>query len=322
MNLANSDAAAAPGRPKQGTAPSGLSPAAPSLPAQGGTGRRVVASGIGLSSAAHEVASVGASRWPSEAIWEAVVPDLPGFTVEVLPQIDSTNSELMRRARVGRMEPVLLVAEQQSAGRGRVGRDWHSDAGSNKGNSSSLTFSLGLPLAPADWSGLSLAVGVSVVQSLHPDLRLKWPNDVWWHDRKLAGILIETASLGDFRYAVVGVGINIREPEATGLSTAPAWLRELLPDVDAPQALLRIAAPLVRAIKAFEGHGFAPIQQRFNQLDALAGVAVTLSDGTVGTALGVDAVGALQVQTAVGLKQITSAEVSVRALASPPYEHL
>jgi BirA family biotin operon repressor/biotin-[acetyl-CoA-carboxylase] ligase len=263
-----------------------------------------------------------AACWPSEAIWEAVAPDLPGFTVEVLPQIDSTNSELMRRARAGRMEPVLLVAEQQSAGRGRVGRDWHSDSGTSKANSSSLTFSLGLPLAPLDWSGLSLAVGVSVVQSLHPDLRLKWPNDVWWHDRKLAGILIETASLGDFRYAVVGVGLNIREPEATGLSTAPAWLRELLPGIDAPLALLRIAAPLVRAIKAFEGHGFAPIHPRFDERDALAGVSVTLSDGTIGTALGVDAVGALQVQTALGLKKITSAEVSVRALAAPPYEHL
>jgi BirA family transcriptional regulator, biotin operon repressor / biotin---[acetyl-CoA-carboxylase] ligase len=291
-----------------------------------------------------------AACWPSEAIWETVVPDLPGFTVEVLPQIDSTNSELMRRARAGRMEPVLLVAEQQSAGRGRVGRQWFSGQATSMGAhaaapgrpkqgtapsggsaahevasvgaTSSLTFSLGLPLAPLDWSGLSLAVGVSVVQSLHPDLRLKWPNDVWWHDRKLAGILIETASLGDLRYAVVGVGLNIREPEATGLSTAPAWLRELLPGIDAPQTLLRIAAPLVRAVKAFEGHGFAPFQQRFNQRDALAGVAVTLSDGTVGTALGVDAVGALQVQTAVGPKKITSAEVSLRALATPPYEHL
>ena len=68
----------------------------------------------------------------------------------------------MRRARAGRTEPVLLVAEQQTAGRGRLGRGWHSGAGD------SLTFSLGLPLAPADWSGLSLAVGVSLAESLHP----------------------------------------------------------------------------------------------------------------------------------------------------------
>src|SRR5450756_917696 len=70
-----------------------------------------------------------AACWPSEAIWETVVPDLPGFTVEVLPQIDSTNSELMRRARAGRLEPVLLVADRQTAGRGRLGRQWFSDVG-------------------------------------------------------------------------------------------------------------------------------------------------------------------------------------------------
>ena len=301
MNVADSGAAAAPGRPKQGTAPSG-------------------------GSAAHEVASVGAIRWPAEAIWEAVVADLPGFTVEVLPQIDSTNTELMRRARAGHLEPVLLVAEQQTAGRGRLGRQWFSEAETSGGTTtSSLTFSLGLPLAPRDWSGLSLAVGVSVVQSLHPDLRLKWPNDIWLNDCKLAGILIETANVGDnpgARYAVVGVGINIKARDATGLATPPAWLQEVLPGIDAPQALLRIAAPLVQAIKAFEAHGFAPFQTRFNDRDALGGLTVALSDGTSGIARGVDGVGALQVQTTHGLQKITSSEVSVRPLAPPPYAHL
>jgi BirA family biotin operon repressor/biotin-[acetyl-CoA-carboxylase] ligase len=323
MNVTDSGAAAAPGRPKQGSAPSG-------------------------GSAAREAASVGAIIWPEEAIWEAVAPGLPGFTVEILPQIDSTNTELMRRARAGRLEPVLLVAQQQTAGRGRLGRDWQSgqetgvaasfaagpppgetapSGGSavrkatSVGATSSLTFSLGLPLAPRDWSGLSLAVGVSVVQSLHPDLRLKWPNDVWLHDRKLAGILIETASLGDLRYAVVGVGINIKPRDASGLATPPAWLQEVLPGVDAAQALLRLAAPLVQAIKAFEARGFAPFQSRFNDRDALDGLAITLSDGTVGVAQGVDGMGALRVQTAQGLTKITSSEVSVRPLSPPTYEN-
>jgi hypothetical protein len=91
-------------------------------------------------------------RWPAEAIWLAAEPLLPGLTVEILPEIDSSNSELMRRCRSGQAEPVLLVAQRQSAGRGRLGRSWHSPPGS------SLTFSFGLPLAPADWAGLSLAV--------------------------------------------------------------------------------------------------------------------------------------------------------------------
>ena len=135
------------------------------------------------------------NQWPAEVIWESVVTDHPGFSVEVLAQIDSTNSELMRRARAGRLEPVLLVAEQQTAGRGRLGRQWFSGTETSVA-ASSLTFSLGLPLAPQNWSGLSLAVGLSIAQSLHPDLRLKWPNDIWWHGRKLAGILLETASQG------------------------------------------------------------------------------------------------------------------------------
>ena len=98
----------------------------------------------------------------------------------------------MRRARAGRLEPVLLVAETQTAGRGRLGRQWHSGARAGE----VLTFSLGMPLRMADWSGLSLAVGVSVAQSLHPSLQLKWPNDVWLQERKLAGILIETDPAG------------------------------------------------------------------------------------------------------------------------------
>ncbi|MBT9507452.1 biotin--[acetyl-CoA-carboxylase] ligase [Rhodoferax sp.] len=278
-------------------------------------------------------------RWPAEAIWEAVEPDLPGFTVEVVPQIDSTNTELMRRARAGQLDPVLLVAEQQTAGRGRLGRQWFSGTEgaqavasgraahevASVGATSSLTFSLGLPLAPQDWSGLSLAVGISVAQSLHPDLRLKWPNDLWLHDRKLAGILIETVSLGDnpgVRYAVVGIGINIREREATGLSTPPAWLAEVLPGIDAPQALLRVAAPLVRTLKAFEQHGFLPFMARFNERDALGGLTVTLSDGLSGVAQGVDGSGALLVHTGQGLKKVTSSEVSVRPVNPPSYEHL
>jgi BirA family transcriptional regulator, biotin operon repressor / biotin---[acetyl-CoA-carboxylase] ligase len=244
-------------------------------------------------------------RWSAEAIWEAVVPMLSGFTVEVLPEIDSTNTELMRRARAGQLDPVLLVAERQTAGRGRLGRQWQSDA-------DALTFSLGLPLQMADWSGLSLAVGVSVASSLHSDLQLKWPNDIWLHDRKLAGILIETATVGAMRYAVIGVGVNVTPREAGDLTTAPAWLQELLPGVDAPQTLLRLAAPLVQAVRQFEAQGLAPFLGLFHARDALAGRDVSLSDGTAGQARGVDGSGALLVHTSTGLKKINSAEVSVR----------
>ena len=279
-------------------------------------------------------------RWPAEAIWQAVVPHLPGFTVEVLPQVDSTNSELMRRCRAASLatlspsalgspeapEAILLVAEHQNAGRGRLGRQWQSQAGA------SLTFSLGLPLQPANWSGLSLAVGVSLAESLEPangkppTLQLKWPNDLWLGQRKLGGILVETASWGDQRYVVIGVGLNVTPPEQdfSAVSTSPdgdpqtlppmpaTSLQALWPGVDAAWALQTVAAPLVQAVLDFEREGFAPFRARFAARDALAGRLVKLSDGTQGTACGVGAHGALSVQTQSGRQEISSLEVSVR----------
>jgi BirA family biotin operon repressor/biotin-[acetyl-CoA-carboxylase] ligase len=258
-------------------------------------------------------------RWPAEAIWEQVAPLLPGFTVEILPEIDSTNTELMRRARAGQIEPILLVAERQTAGRGRLGRGWQSDT---EAGLATLTFSLGLPLEPADWSGLSLAVGLAVVQSLHPALKLKWPNDVWLEERKLAGILIETTSIGDVRYAVIGIGINLLLRASDGLRTPPAALTEVLPAADAPFTLEAVVLPLVRAVQAFEAEGFAGQRAAFHARDLLYGRTVTCTDGTTGIARGVDAGGALLVHTASGPEKISSAEVSVRPAspAAPPVD--
>ncbi len=309
-------------------------------------------------------------RWPAEAIWEAVSPLLPGFTVEVLPTIDSTNTELMRRARNGQCEPTLLVAEQQTAGRGRLGRVWQSgvevsSAGppqaakaplggsaareaASVGALPSLMMSLGLPLAPQDWSGLSLAVGVSVAESLQPVLPplganqparvgLKWPNDLWLGgaagDRKLGGILVETASFvapqaaqavapqtntSTARYVVVGIGINVLPRSPEGMSMPPGSLQEVELGLDAPTALQRIVPPLVAMLQSFAGYGFAPMQPRFAARDVLQGRAVTLSDGHTGTAHGVGDDGALLVHTAGGMQAITSSEISVRPTAVPP----
>ena len=270
-------------------------------------------------------------RWPAEAVWEAVAPLLPGFTVEVLPSIDSTNTELMRRARAGQTEPTLLVAEQQTAGRGRLGRVWQSDVGA------SLMLSLGLPMVPRDWSGLSLAVGVSAAESLQPTLPplepgqpprigLKWPNDLWLSgDRKLGGILVETASFvapqavhpapahgTAARYVVVGIGINVLPRSGEGMSMPPGCLQDVEPGLDAPAALLRIVPPLVAMLQGFEACGFAPVQPRFAARDVLQGRPVTLSDGQTGTAHGVAEDGALLVHTAQGMQTVTSAEISVR----------
>ena len=221
--------------------------------------------------------------WPAEDIWQSCVPLLPALTVEVLKEVDSTNSELMRRARAGQTDPVLLVAESQTAGRGRLGRQWHAQAGD------ALTFSLGLMLHPADWSGLSLAVGLSVVESLDPQgalgLGLKWPNDIWVRQQdtnqqmleplpktasnpwcKLAGILIETAapstptpdtnqpqgtnSQTQQRYCVIGVGINIAKPSAQDLAIPAIGLRDLSEVAAAKASATKASVPSATAAQA------------------------------------------------------------------------
>lgn len=287
-------------------------------------------------------------QWPLEAVWEAIAPELPGFTVEMLPTVDSTNSALMRRFRGSaavppQTGPTLLVAEQQTAGRGRLGRTWASARGA------SLMFSLGLPLAPCDWSGLSLAVGVSLADSLEPGLPatqqrpqigLKWPNDLWLTtphgERKLGGILVETAPWPEtaadhsskMRFLVIGVGINITPAAWAGNNAAcalpavpPGCLQDDLPGnalTNAAQTLLRVVPPLVQAIQAFAQFGFAPFQSRFSRRDVLTDRLVHLSSGIQGTALGVSDCGALRVYTAAGMHQITSAEVSVRPVQPAP----
>jgi BirA family biotin operon repressor/biotin-[acetyl-CoA-carboxylase] ligase len=258
--------------------------------------------------------------WPIDELRVALAALLAGCNVEVLPEIDSTNTELMRRARAGNTSPVLLVAQRQTAGRGRLGRPWLSADVQDTGGA--LTFSLGLPLAPRDWSGLSLAVGVSVADSVDAGgerVRLKWPNDLWLDERKLGGILIETAwpqqAQGSDRYLVIGIGLNLAPRAAEGLATPPAWLRELDAGATAPDVLRRIGPPLVAAVLRFGQAGFAPFAARFAARDALAGREVVLSDGTAGRAQGVADNGALLVQGAGGIVPVTSAELSVRPQA-------
>jgi BirA family transcriptional regulator, biotin operon repressor / biotin---[acetyl-CoA-carboxylase] ligase len=269
--------------------------------------------------------------WPAEAIWEQIAPTLPNFTVEVLPEIDSTNTELMRRAKKGQIEPILLVAEKQTAGRGRLGREWH-DLAERIDSLPALTFSLGLPLSPQNWSGLSLVVGLSIATSLHADIGLKWPNDLWLckgnSDRKLAGILIETCAAEGQRYVVIGVGINILAPSngfretPAVLRTPAAWLQELLPTVTAADALQRVMLTLVNDILQFAQHGFAPYQKRFDALDVLKSRKVSVSgsariegaEGLEGIGNGVNALGEFLVQTAHGEVRVNSSEVSVKPL--------
>ena len=273
----------------------------------------------GPSPASSPDAALHALTRQAEGLWQAVYPLWPDFSVEVLPSIDSTNTALMQRPRAGDRSPTLLVALEQSAGRGRRGKSWHSRPGA------SLTFSLGLPYQPADWSGLSLAVGVSLAESLHPEVRLKWPNDLWLQGRKLGGILVEVAVSGDRRHAVIGVGLNVELPELLpappGVDEAavvalppvpPAALQELEPGRDAGEWLAVVVPALARDLQQFEQGGFAAFAARFAARDALAGLELRLSDGLQGVGAGVGPDGALRLRTVNGLVDVTSAEVSVR----------
>jgi BirA family biotin operon repressor/biotin-[acetyl-CoA-carboxylase] ligase len=284
-------------------------------------------------------------QWGAEALWQQLVPLLPGLSVEVVHTIRSTNTALLERARAvpdtspgndevivrrsvesgafGRraidLQPCLLVAEQQTAGRGRQGRVWLSSPGA------SLTFSLALPLTLADWSGLSLVVGVAIAEALDgaagsaPRIGLKWPNDLWLlgdpsATRKLGGILIETVAAGAQRLAIIGIGLNVQRFEPAEVNTGFAPLGELDTGATAPAVLARIALPLVQALQQFEREGFAPFAERFAARDVLRGRAIstTLAEVPHGIARGVSAQGALLVETDAGVVPVSSGEVSVR----------
>jgi len=320
-------------------------------------------------------------HWGAEALWQQLEPLLPGLSVEVVARVASTNTELLERARrlnlprgkapsrLGELDnpagavrlpgrrqadtqPCLLVAEQQTRGRGRQGKEWLSSAGA------SLTFSLALPLAPADWSGLSLAVGLALADALDPPqpgqplrLGIKWPNDLLLLDRgnssgsspaigrKVGGILIETVQVGERRMAVVGIGLNLlpqalpapdansdtdtdtdaaagdAAPPATSLSWGYACLQELQYGLTAPAALSRVAPALVRALLAFERVGFAPLRNRFAARDVLLGrrVTTTLATLPAGMADGVDDTGTLWLRVGDKRLPVASGDVSLRA---------
>ena len=329
--------------------------------------------------------------WGAEALWEQLVALLPGLSVEIVPRTSSTNTALLERARIGLngpghdpthppahdatydaslhaaaadpdapafgrrsadLQPCLLVAEHQTGGRGRQGKRWQSAPGA------SLTFSVLLPLARSDWSGLSLALGVALADALDPPhparpprIGIKWPNDLWLLDsplgardmaapdavtagavdapaaaprgRKLGGILIETVATGAHRLAIAGVGLNVLPldmPDAAA-SSGYACLQEIDPNASAPGALAQVAEPMARALRRFEREGYAPFAAGFAARDLLRGcrVQTTLPAVPEGVAGGVTAQGALRVLTAAGWNDVASGEVSVRLPdAAPP----
>ena len=243
------------------------------------------------------------------------------FTVEVVDQTGSTNDDLLERARQGERSHILRVAEIQTAGRGRRQRRWFSAPGS------ALTFSLlwRFDGGPAQLSGLSLAVGMALVRTLHEfgagEVQLKWPNDLVCREQKLGGILIETMRNTDgTTSAIIGVGINVDLPAALSQRIDQAATDLVSGGVQTDRNLLlaRLLESLQSVLDAFVREGFAALRPEWQRLHAYQDkmVRLVLADGQLveGRVIGVDDKGALLLETARGQHAFHSGDVSLRPL--------
>ena len=253
---------------------------------------------------------------------EARATALP-LVIEVVDQIESTSSELMRRTQRRDVHRVALAAEWQTAGRGRRGRTWTAIAGG------SLTFSLGWKFEQGAGflAGLSLAVGVAVVRALEAegfrDIALKWPNDLIHRHLKVGGILIELNgdALGPTT-TVIGVGLNVRLPPVARKDiTVPVTdlasiAGRKAPPIDRNRLLARLLAELAAVLDVYAKEGFAPFVAEWQHRHAYQGksVKLLLPDGATvtGKVAGVDASGALVLADGPRRARFLSGEITMR----------
>ncbi len=234
--------------------------------------------------------------------------------------LDSTNTALLAQAPPSHGLRVLL-AERQQGGRGRLGRAWASPLAANLYLSVDRQFAGGL----ARLAGLSLVAGIAAAEALREvtslDIRLKWPNDLWLEGRKLGGLLVEGGGEhGGPARAVIGLGLNVRMPEAFARDIDQAWI-DLAARCEPPTRNRLVAALLsawVPALDTFDRDGLAAFLPRWQALDALAGQRVRLINGNQtcdAEALGLASDGGLRVRDEQGERIVYSGEVSVRPAA-------
>jgi BirA family biotin operon repressor/biotin-[acetyl-CoA-carboxylase] ligase len=260
---------------------------------------------------------------------EAIRTALPGPLLPALRHgtahwsIASTNAQLLASATLAPGQFDFCVAEYQTAGRGRRGRSWFAPPG----GAVCLSINWAFDPLPAAAGTLSLAIGVCVLRALrslgHHDARLKWPNDLLSQDGKLAGILIELRSeAGGPAQVVIGIGINLRlgsalQEQVAATGTRAASLQAAGFRLTARNELIAaLVRECVAGLRVFERDGFAPFAAAWRESDALLGASVTVNgaDGTTqGVARGIDASGALLVETQGDLRRFRSGDVSVRS---------
>jgi len=242
--------------------------------------------------------------------------------IDVAWSIDSTNSALLARANPADGVAEVLLAEYQTAGRGRRGRLWLAPPGGALCLSMSWTFGE----VPQELGALGLAIGVCALRALRTHgidaVTLKWPNDLLIGERKLGGVLIDLrAESAGPASVVIGIGINLTlgaalTAQIAQSGTAATDLASVLQPLPGRNAL---AASLVSAcvigLRAFAREGLKPFIEDWRAVDALRGRAVNVSaaDGVArGVARGIDLRGALMLETPQGLRRFISGDVTVR----------
>lgn len=238
-------------------------------------------------------------------------------SVVVLPVIDSTNQYLLDRL-AGLQSGDACVAEYQQAGRGRRGRKWVSPFGANL----YISMYWRLEQGPAAAIGLSLVIGIvmtEVLRDLGADqVRVKWPNDLYLQDRKLAGILVElTGKTGDAAQIVIGAGVNLAMRNAQAGDINQGWinLQEAGVRIDRNVLAARLITELRSALHCFEQEGLAPFLPRWEVLDNFINRPVKLIIGEkeiFGISRGIDSQGALLLEQDGVVKPWVGGEISLR----------
>jgi BirA family biotin operon repressor/biotin-[acetyl-CoA-carboxylase] ligase len=244
--------------------------------------------------------------------------------LELLFEIDSTNTRLLAAPPPPPSTADVCVCELQYAGRGRLGRRWVAPFGGGIAMSLGWTCSDVVRTLPA----LSLGVGVAVSRALAragaEGISLKWPNDIWFRDRKLGGVLIELrAESGGPAHVVIGVGLNVslsaearRQIEASGAAVAVAAAADAC--VTAPSRNLVAGAildELLSMLVQYEQLGFSAFRDEWTALDGLKDRPAQVVVGgaaILGIARGVDSDGALLLETQERMQRFVSGEASLR----------
>ena len=240
-------------------------------------------------------------------------PGAPFTRVEVVESTGSTNADLSERAHAGEGEGVALVAMEQTAGRGRLDRQWVSPRGS------SISLSMLLKPRPEfqHWGWLSLLAGMAVssaLAELAPDparISLKWPNDVLIGGRKVCGILSERIEQPDGARAVVGLGINVTLAEdELPVPTATSLMLEGM-DTDQSRVVAGVLNHFARHYAAWQLTGTLRDEYaaRCASIGAQLRVVVDGEHTVEGTGRGVDEFGRLQVATATGVQTFAVGDV-------------